>query len=143
MMNHDKRTITKLVFEQLKNNPDNSWKDTPLDKLMFQWWVTGRSGTSMALTQEGNLAFRTAEIKHYDFGLDDWLVSLKESGTSPRQAQQIINKNVTSPYYLRASHSRAYPNPYSAAIRIYDEKLAMMITLYGSFGHYLDSLKNG
>ena len=58
-----KETITEVVLAQL---PDSLTveKTTPIDKLLFKWWMTSRQ-EGLRLSDYGDQAFRLAEIEFY------------------------------------------------------------------------------
>ena len=127
-----KEEIIKVLLDQLKDDPDNPWKDKAVDKLMVAWWVTGRSGDGLRLTDEGNQAFEYAKITQYAYpfsppetvlGKDDWQKYLRS-----------INKKVKCPFYLGVKSGKPI-------IKLYDSKIAMMIALYGNLQDYVASVR--
>jgi hypothetical protein len=105
-----KSDIVKLVLNEVKDDPDFPWKDKSVDQLVFQWFMTGRSG-SKNVRGEVNWGKYTV----------------------------ILDKKVNCPYYVGINVvDNGKKQPY---IRIYDHKIAMMMTLYGDFQSYLDSVK--
>lgn len=97
--------------------------DDTLDNLVFKWWVTGRSGSGFQLTYLGMMAFQYAEFEFYQFDL-----------TEPTQAFIMkLNKRLPCPYYMNSKAVKPY-------IRLYDNKVAMLITIYGTLYDYLESI---
>ena len=45
-----KAEIIKLILNETKDDPDFPWNDVPVDKLVFDWFVTGRAGQGLRLT---------------------------------------------------------------------------------------------
>lgn len=128
----DKEKITKIVFENLPSI--NPWQDKSIEYCMFQWWATGRSSQSLRLTEEGKSAFELSEIAYYEYPLiqnEDDLENIKFTGFTIQ-----LGKKIKCPFYI------GYKNRLkkSVYIRLYDSKIAMMISLYGSFKEYFDTL---
>lgn len=127
-----KEQVTKIVLSELSDSADNPWKDLPLDTLVFRWWVTGRAGFGLRLSDEGAKAFELANITFYDFPLG----LSKDKTKSPEVFVQELSKKIKCPYYIATNKAeKKVPS-----IRIYDNKIAMMLTLYGTLREYLDSL---
>lgn len=128
-----KKDITETVLSELPDIPENVWKELGVDKTIFRWWLTGRGGTGLRLSEQGMTAFELANIAHYEFPLGqvkntkEWDMFIKE-----------LSKKIISPYYLGVHRKGNTKGPY---IRIYDHKIAMMMTLYGSLTEYLESRK--
>lgn len=137
-----KTDIVKLILEQTRDDPDFPWKDFAPDKLVFEWFVTGRAGTGLRLTDSGSAAFNKAKISHYDFDFtvpQTQVNSIKsQSGLAKFTLQ--IDRKINCPYYVGSKLDTSI-NKKSLYIRIYDHKIAMMMTLYGDFQSYLDSVK--
>jgi len=131
----NKELITKALIEILEidiSQPKNSVND-----LLFKWWATGRSGSGLRLTEDGMEAFTLADIEHYDFPL---FVNEKYKGLKKEDLKKFtlnLGKKIKCPWYIGLKNQQAK----SAYIRIYDSKIAMMITLYGSFLEYIDSAR--
>ena len=131
-----KAEIIKLILDETKSNPDFPWKDVPIDKLVFEWFVTGRAGQGLRLTDAGAKAFDSANIAHYDF---NFKAPKGTTASSWGKYTLILDKKVKCPYYVGLKLLDDKKNqPY---IRIYDHKIAMMMTLYGDFESYIDSVK--
>jgi hypothetical protein len=131
-----KEEITAVVLEQLKDDPDNPWKDKTVDSVMFDWWTTGRTGNGLRLNHSGSVALEMVKISYYDYPFsppntvlskDDWQKYLR-----------LINKKVHCPFYLGVNTS---PNKKATYIRVYDSKIAMMIALYGNLQDYIGSVR--
>lgn len=132
-----KTEIVALVLSEAKNDPDFPWKDKPVDAIVFDWFVTGRAGSGLRLTDSGAKAFELAKIAHYNFDF-----------TPPKNTKGIFNwgkftmtldKKVKCPYYVGVNLvDNNKKQPY---IRIYDHKIAMMFTLYGDLASYIESIK--
>lgn len=124
-----KSKITEAVLNELPIN--NSYKNVSLNHLLFRWWTTGRAGQALRLNEEGKLAFTDANIEFYDFPLKP----LNKPTLRSKEYTLKVGKKVKCPFYIGFKTQSIN----SAYIRIYDSKVAMMITLYGSFNEYLES----
>lgn len=132
-----KTELVQLIVNETKNDPDYPWKDIAIDSLLFQWFVTGRSGSGLRLTDSGAVAFERANIAHYDIEF-----------TPPQSSRGVIqwgkytlilDKKVKCPYYIGVKIvDNGRKQPY---IRLYDSRIAMMMTLYGDLQSYLESVK--
>lgn len=133
-----KTEIIKLVLNEIKSDPDFPWKDVPVDKLLFDWFVTGRSGTGLRLTDAGKVAFENAKIAHYDFDFVPPGFKSRDINAWHKYAL-FLDKKVKCPYYIGVKQvDKTKKQPY---IRLYDNKIAMMMTLYGDLESYLESVK--
>ncbi len=122
-----KQVITEAVLAELPSI------DKPIDKIIFEWWMTGNSGPSLRLTDIGDGYFRMANIEYYQCPLKP---SKKESYYSFITE---ISKKIKCPYFLGVNKKENEKSePY---IRLYDSKIAMMMTLYGDIHSYLESIK--
>lgn len=133
-----KTDIVKLVVDQLKDDPDFAWKDKPQDKVVFEWFVTGRAGSGLRLTDAGKVAFEYAKIAHYDFDFSPPGAKSRDVNAWHKYAL-ILDKKVNCPYYIGVKQvDKTKKQPY---IRLYDNKIAMMLSLYGDLESYLESVK--
>lgn len=122
----NKRIITEAVLAEL---PAIS---KPIEKVMFEWWMSGNSGEGLRLTPAGDKAFRDAEIEFYQS-------EIKLIGSSYYGFMVELSKKIKCPYFLGTEKvENGGAKPY---IRLYDSKIAMMMTLYGDLRSYLDSIK--
>lgn len=132
-----KTEIIQLVLRETIDSPDFPWKDVSVDKLIFDWFVTGRAGSGLRLTDAGAQAFLLSKIEHYDFNFDPPKNVRGEINWG--KYTLILDKKVNCPYYVGIKVvDNGKKQPY---IRLYDHKIAMMMTLYGDFQSYLDSVK--
>ena len=132
-----KTDLVKLILSEAKDDPDFPWKDTAVDQLVFQWFMTGRSGSGLRLTDAGAQALVSAKISHYNFDFNPPKNVRGEVNWGKYTV--ILDKKVKCPYYVGINVvDNGKKQPY---IRIYDHKIAMMMTLYGDFQSYLDSVK--
>ncbi len=132
-----KTDIVKLILNETKDNPDFPWKDTPADKLVFEWFITARAGQGLRLTDAGMMAFDKAELAHYEFDLNP--PKMAAWGSDWGKYTAMLDKKIKCPYYVGVKLTdKGKKQPY---IRLYDHKIAMMMTLYGDFQSYIDSVK--
>ena len=129
----NKQSITKLVLDNLPEK--HAWSDLPFEKILFQWWATGRSQNSLRLTDDGKHAFDQAEIVYYEYPL----VNNDDELEEVRQTKVILElgKKINCPFYV-GYKTRMTKSIY---VRLYDSKIAMLINLYGSFHDYLQAKK--
>ena len=125
-----KFTITKIVLENLQHF--DQYKNLSVNDILVRWWMTGRISTGLRLTDEGKTAFQLAEIEHYDFDIK------LEKPFVPQNFILDLNKKIHCPYYIGVNKIAKSMSPY---IRLYDNKIAMMLALYGNVKEYLESIK--
>ena len=136
-----KTEIIKLILEEAKDDPDFPWKDVPIDKLVFDWFVTARGGQGLRLTDAAKVAFERAKIAHYDFDFvpPPSVVNAIKTINGWSRFTLILDKKVKCPYYIGTRvNDKEKKETY---IRFYDHKIAMMVTLYGDLESYLNSVK--
>lgn len=124
-----KKEITEAILSEL---PQCNWHDMPLDTVVFRWWVTGRGGFGLRLSDEGVSAFAEANIEYYEFPL-----GASKKPFSPEAFIQELSKKIACPYYIGVNNNKKT----APVIKLYDNKIAMMMTLYGTLREYLDSVK--
>lgn len=129
-----KKEITTTILGELPNTASNIWKELSTDDVIFRWWQTGRGGSGLRLSEQGMQAFAIANIAHYDFHLDPKKVKAADWNTFIGK----LTKKLACPYYLGVQKTNDGKKPF---IRIYDHKIAMMLTLYGDLYEYMDSVK--
>lgn len=124
-----KELITKAVVDQMPEVINFM----TVEEAMKKWWQTGSRGDSLRLTDIGDMAFRVSEIEFYQYDF-----ATKIEGSYHNYILELSRK-IKCPYYLGVAKSEGKKNqPY---IRLYDSKIAMMISLYGNIDSYLKSLK--
>jgi hypothetical protein len=139
MSKSKKEKLTEIILDHLPNS--STFKTLSPDKTLMRWWVTGRSSNNLRLTDEGKQAFDLAEIEFYDYPLftEQELKDIKQSKKTIFEGSQftVKLKKIDCPFYVGMKTNQTK----SAYIRVYDSKVAMMITLYGSFTEYLEAKK--
>ena len=121
-----KQMITEAVLEHLPN------QSVDIEDTIFQWWMTGRQ-EGLRLTDIGDTAFRLAEIEFYTFPADkipagSWYHFIIE-----------LNRKIKCPYYLSVTTEAGKKG--EPFIRIYDGKIATLLSIYGNLKDYLESVK--
>jgi hypothetical protein len=141
MMSHNKQDYTRKIIDLLKDNPDNPWRNQEEEKLLFAWFLTGRQGEGLRLTDVGKMAFELAKIEHFDIDFK-FKRNNNNLASSPSYMTFVLelNKKIKHPFYIGAKiDDYKKKQPY---IRLYDGKSAMMLTLYGDIFDYLGSIKD-
>jgi hypothetical protein len=126
-----KRNLTEII---LKNIPAHLNYDLSgrydADHFISKWWYTGRR-EGLRLTDEGDLAFRLAEIEYYEYPVGQ--VNYNYYGFLLD-----LNKKIDCPYFLGLNSSKPKAEP---IIRLYDSKVAVMVSLYGTLMEYLENVR--
>lgn len=128
-----KTEIVKTILAAIGDDPDNPWKNIPVDKLVFSWFISGRTGSGLRLTVEGSKAFAYAQIAHYDFPVDNsgqvWTAAAWE------RYSVFVNKKLHCPYFISSSIEQQH-----LRVWVYDHRIAMMLGLFGSLTEYVESV---
>lgn len=122
-----KVVITEKVLTELDIVPES------LDHYINLWWLTKSSG-GLRLTDLGDKMFRKAEIQFFDYTAptpaalktNNWLSFLIT-----------CNKKLKCPYYLGYNKEKNGDKLY---IRLYDDRIAILLSLYGDIISYLASI---
>jgi hypothetical protein len=120
-----KEQITQTVLDQLE---DSYWT---FDNAMKKWWQNPRRDVGLRLKPMGDHEFRNAGIEYSDH-------EIKKIGKNFYGFVIDLSKKIKCPYYIDVSKSETGNIPY---IRLYDSRIAMMLTLYGDLESYLESIK--
>jgi hypothetical protein len=128
--------IVNVILADAKNDPDFLWKDKDPEKLVFDWFVTGRAGNGLRLTDAGKTVFENIKIAHYDFNFNP--PDTARSASSWGKFTLMLDKKVRCPYYIGVKIVENKKQPY---IRLYDNQIAMMMTLYGDLESYIESIR--
>jgi len=122
----------QITFAVIKELPE-AWEEWTLEEAMKTWWQTGQRGDSLRLTDIGDTAFRLAEIEFYKYEFT------KKIEGSYHSYILDLSKKLKCPYFLGVNKQEGKKSqPY---IRLYDSKVAMMVSLYGDIDSYLKSIK--
>jgi len=138
-MNYPKTKIDiiNVILEEAKDDPDFLWRDKQPERLIFEWFVTGRAGSGLRLTDAGKMAFEHYKIAHYDF---DFTPPDKIRGHSNwGKYTLVLDKKIKCPYYIGIRiNDKNKKQPY---LRLYDHQIAMMLALYGDLDSYIEMVK--
>lgn len=126
-----KYLITEAVVNELKESI--YCHSTDIEKIIPQWWTTGRQ-EGLRLTDMGDFNFRLAKIEFYQFDLQSDIKRNNSTSIEWNIFLMDCNKKIKCPYYLGAEKTKDIKTPF---IRVYDNKIAMLIQLYGSVTDYL------
>ena len=117
-----KETITEAVLTQL---PSSGYT---VNQVLNDWWMT-KSNEGLRLSAMGDMAFRHAEIEFFD-------LPLKVTQHNWHKFILDCSKKIKCPYYIGVNKEKK-----ETYIRLYDSKIAVVMTLYGDIHSYLDSIK--
>lgn len=123
-----KETITEIVIKQLPVGFEQTKEEA-----MTTWWFTGPHSDVLRLSERGDMHFRVAEIEFYQYEFTP------KAESSYHSYMIDLGKKMRCPYYLGVNKVEGKKNkPY---IRLYDSKIAMMLSLYGDLDSYLKSVR--
>jgi hypothetical protein len=117
-----KETITEAVLAQL---PSSGYT---VNQVLNDWWMT-KSSEGLRLSAMGDMAFRHAEIEFFD-------LPLKVTQNNWHKFILDCSKKIKCPYYIGVNKEKK-----ETYIRLYDSKIAVVMTLYGDIHSYLESIK--
>lgn len=126
-----KLELVRILLNEIGSDELNPWKNMTPEQVVNIWFYGGRSSDSLRLTASGDLAF-SFKVESYEFFFSDDFVLLNK----PLSFWSMLNKKITCPFYIS---KKRVSNKNREYIKVYDSKVAMMITLYGSIGEYLES----
>lgn len=115
----NKNLITEKVLSILK--PDFTPSELEKAKFKFWWHISG----GLRLTSAGTEFFNKADIEYFEF---------KFNKTLMWQGHNLLkmDKHILAPYFL---------SPKESLIRIYDGRIASLVSLYGDVIEYVNSLE--
>lgn len=123
----DKKKITQLIIDELSKTVEVD----EFGNLMVRWWMNVRKNGGLRLTDDGDIAFRSAGLECWDY-----VVSKDEINQIISMSGVLhLDRNMPCPYYIRYDKKEKV-----LKIRIYDSRVAMMVQLQDSLIDYLDSL---
>lgn len=120
-----KEQITQTVLEQLDDST------LTFQYAMKTWWQNPMRDRAMRLTQMGDLQFRHAGLEFHDH-------SMNTKEKSYYQFMMELSKKIKCPYYIDVAPNEKGHKPF---IRIYDDRISMMLNLYGDLDSYLKSVR--
>lgn len=133
-MSKTKLEITQAIFNELPQY--SKYRSITIEKLVFHWWMGGRSGPGLRLTHDGYQAFTEANIAHYKFPLFSNKTDLSTVANNPNTFTLSLSKKIKCPFYVSMPKLKTDAGP---EIILYDDKIAMWMTLYGNLQEYLDA----
>lgn len=125
----NKKIVTEIVRKELPDRHTD--KELPLEKIMFKWWSTGRSGNVLRLTDEGYNAFVVAGMQEYSYAINLETLSVKLNSIKGVEFTLKLGKLLKCPWYLTSVNKK------TCSLKIFDSKVAMFINLYGTVEDYL------
>jgi hypothetical protein len=136
-MSKTKLEITEAVLKELSEYSE--YHTLPIEQVVFNWWATGRSGQGLRLTDMGYQAFTQANIAHYKFPLFSNKTDYNSILNNPNSYTLSLSKKIKCPFYITKLNKAVVKS--EPEIIIYDDKIAMWMTLYGTLQEYLDSVR--
>jgi hypothetical protein len=120
-----KEQITQTVLDQLAD-----------DSLTFQtaykqWWQNPRKDGGLRLTAMGDMSFRFANLEYHNH-------PIKTKDKSYYNFILELDKKLKCPYYIDVDNSKKKHEPF---LRLYDDRISMMLNLYGDLDSYLKSIR--
>lgn len=122
-----KYKITKILIDSL-NEKGNPSEIQDVEKMISTVWMSKRQDRGMRLTDEGMVLFGKAELQHYDYPIGN----LKNYPLC--KFRLATSKYIDCPYYFWQKQG---PKTRESYIRVYDHKIAMILSLYGDLEQYL------
>jgi hypothetical protein len=119
-----KEQITQTVLDQLNDDL------ITFEHAMKSWWQNPMRDRAMRLTQIGDLQFRHAGLEYHDHEFK------APKDKSYYQFVMELSKKIKCPYYVDVN-----PNDKKPYIRLYDDRISMMLNLYGDLDTYLKSVR--
>jgi hypothetical protein len=130
-----KLEITKSVLSQI---PNSEWGSLPVDTVLSRWWLTGRLGDKLRLSDNGQAAFKEAKIEYYNVVFDIKETCSSLSVTSFDGLMFTISKYIRCPYWLSPDHTPKH----QIHLRLYDHRIATLVALHGGIADYILSIKD-
>lgn len=120
-----KEQITLSVLEQVDRDV---WT---FESAMKKWWKNPRRDGGLRLTSIGDMEFRHAGIEYTDH-------EFTKVNRSYYNFMLDLDKKIKCPYYIDVSKNTSGAKPF---LRLYDSRIAVMLTLYGDLDSYLNSVR--
>ena len=123
-----KEIVTEAVIKQLPTGFEQT-----KDEAMKTWWFTGSNSDVLRLSEIGDTAFRISQIAFYQY-------EFTPKAEDTYHGYMIdLGKKMRCPYFIGVNKVEGKKSkPY---IRLYDSKIAMMVSLYGNLDSYLKSVR--
>lgn len=124
-----KELITETILKQLPEN----YVDFSKEEALKKWWYTGPNSEVLRLSEIGDTVFRLAEIESYKYDFS------APKNTSYYNYMLDLGKKMKCPYFIGVNKIEGEKTkPY---IKLYDSKIAIMLSLYGDLNSYLKSVR--
>ena len=124
-----KLRITESVITELGDS------QLTLEQAMREWWLNIRQSGGFRLTPQGDVAFTRADIEHFTFEVFKKEARTLSDKVNVLQFMLDIDKYLDVPYYFYRGEGK---RPH---LRVYDEGIAIMASLYGTVEEYIESVK--
>lgn len=129
-----KQEIIDILARELGDNPQYEWLYSNDRTSLSTIFSTGLSSPCLRLSTNGAIMFEDAGIEHYSIPHD------QDKRNWYTNKYILLLSKFTSPYYMGPKTIREREGVYTNShLRIYDGKVAMLITLYGGITNYLES----
>lgn len=128
-----KKKITTAVLEHI---PEHLKQAQTVEEAMSKWWLNIRNEGGLRLTELGDMMFRLAEIEYFDYEI----IHPNEHKSSRHSKSWLnvvleLNNKMPCPYFIHQKNGKAN-------IRIYDSKVAVLISLHGNLFSYIKATRN-
>ena len=120
----DKAVIVSAVLKLLPEDENINHKTA-----MLTWWSNIRNRGGLGLSHTGDQMFQWAELESYEFEIGD------TNSLGNLAVAMMLNKKMLCPHYFYSNNRKRY-------VRVYDSRIAMLITLCDSIDEYLKRLDN-
>lgn len=127
-----KKQITTAV---LKNLPERLQDSQTVEEAMNKWWLNIRNEGGLRLSDLGDSMFRTADIEFFDYDITPGEDSTWGASKNWLNFVLELNNKIPCPYYIHKQNG-------VAKIRIYDSKVAILISLHGNIFSYIKATKS-
>ena len=121
-----KEQITQTVLDQIGDS------SLTFEKAYKDWWQNPRTSGGLRLTSVGDLSFRYAGLEYHDH-------DFKQTKKSYYQFALDLDRKIKCPYYIDVNKNSE--GKVKSFIRLYDDRISMMLALYGDLDSYLDSVR--
>ena len=127
----EKKSLKVIITEKILSELNST--SEPLNKTINDWWYT-KSSDGLRLTIIGDEMFRKAEIQFFDLPIPKTIML---SNWHPF----LINcsRKLKCPYYIGLNKNTNVDA--KLFIRLYDERTAILVSLYGNISSYLESIR--
>lgn len=127
-----KTAMTEAVLAELPTKQRPSLEDA-----LKIWWLNIRQQGGFRLSDHGDAAFQLAEIEYNNYEYSTTNID-RNKNVKPAWTKIVldIDQILNVPYYFYRGDKK------QIMIRVYDSKTSMLVSLYGSFEEYIESVKS-